>query len=397
MTSHDDLQDYDETQHTTQKDLDIDTKVYFKDFSLKDELMRSITDVQFEHPSKVQQLCIPKAILGVDILCQAKSGTGKTAVFVLSTLQQVNPIEKETLVVTVVHTKELALQVKNEFLRFTKGLNITVDCFYGGQPLVDNINVLKDGQPNIVIGTPGRLLHLLNERFLKFNHVKHFVMDEVDELISDLSMRWDVQQIFTKTPVNKQTMMFTATMNKETQLDCLKFLRDPHVISVDEEKKLTLHGLLQNYMMVNESDKLARLEELIDNTDFTQLVIFVREKGRAGWLSRQLKNKGFPSVEIHAGMSVAERMSRFQRFKDVKERILVSTDLMARGIDVADVNVVINYDMPDTADTYLHRVGRAGRFETKGTAISFVESASDVTVLNDVQSRFEVNIKNLDE
>jgi len=367
---------------------------YFKDFLLRDELNNSIQDVQFEHPSEVQQLCIPKAILGVDILCQAKSGTGETAVFVLSTLQQLTPVEKETSIIVIVHTKELALQVKNEYVRFTNHFKgVTIEEFYGGRPIEEDFKRLENGLPTIYIGTPGRTLDLLNKRMVYFRHVKHFIIDEVDECLSDLPMRYDIQQIFIKTPLQKQTMMYTATLPEEIKIDCLKFLREPHIISIGEEKKLTLHGLSQSYCMVREDEKFKMLETILDNTEFTQLVIFSRDKHRAAWLTRQLRAKGFPAIDIHSAMSTSERMERFKRFKEVKERILVTTNLLARGIDVQDVNIVINYDMPESAETYLHRVGRAGRFETKGSAITFVESAADTTILNDVQSRFEVSIK----
>lgn len=398
MPSESELSAYEEHEPSHKKQPTLISTAYFKDFLLRDELNTSIQDVQFEHPSEVQQLTIPKAILGVDILCQAKSGTGKTAVFVLSTLHQLQPIDKETSIVVLVHTKELALQVKHEYLRFiTHFQNVTVEEFYGGRSIEEDAKKLENGSPTIFIGTPGRTLDLLNRRMVYFRHVKFFVIDEVDTCIVDLSMRYDIQRIFYKTPVNKQTMMFTATLSEEIKGDCLKFLKTPHVICVDEERKLTLHGLSQSYCMVKEADKLQRLEDLIDNTEFTQLVIFVRDKGRASWLTRQLKGKGFPAVDIHAGMTTQERMERFKRFKEVKERILVTTNLMARGIDVQDVNVVVNYDMPEDADTYLHRVGRAGRFETKGVAVSFVESAADVTILNDIQARFELSIKNVDD
>lgn len=398
MHKEEELAAYDENKVTQQEKLGLVSTAYFSDFLLKDELNRSITEVQFDHPSEVQQQCIPKAILGADILCQAKSGTGKTAVFVLASLNQINPIENETSILVICHTKELAIQIKNEYKRFTTNFkNITVDSFYGGNSVEEDIKKLEKGSPTIFIGTPGRTFDLLNRRVLYFRHVKHFIVDEVDECIADLAKRFDIQRILYKTPLNKQSMMFTATLNEETKQDCLKFLKDPHVVLVGEESKLTLHGLKQTYCVVEERNKLNMLENIIDSTEFTQMVIFVRDKYRAKFLASTLKKKGFPTQEIHSGMTTNERMAMYKRFKEVQDRILVTTNLMARGVDFQDVNVVVNYDMPENAETYLHRVGRAGRFETKGSAFTFVEGAKDKEVLRDVQARFEVSIKDMEK
>ena len=364
----------------------------FRDFLLREELNRVIKELGLEHPSEVQQECIPKAILGVDILCQAKSGTGKTVVFVVSTLQQLNPIPKETSILVFVNTKEMAEQVKGEFLRFTKHFeNVTVDSFIGGVSISEDIARLNGNSPTVFIGTPGRTYDLFKRKEVSFRHVRHFIVDECDHIISNMRMRWDVQRIFMATDRSKQTMMFSATFSNETRGDCLKFLDNPHQIVI-EEPKLKLHGLEQVYVTAEEDSKERSLEDILDGTDFNQAVIFVRDKRRAKTLSEYLNQKGFPSIEIHSFMSTSVRLERFEMFKAIKYRILVSTDLMSRGIDIQDVNLVINYDMPDDVNTYLHRVGRAGRFETKGIAVSIVSTKADSVVLNEVQARFEVSI-----
>lgn len=370
--------------------------LHFKDFLLRDELVKAIHDVQFEHPSEVQQLTIPKATMGVDILCQAKSGTGKTAVFVLSSLQQITFIPKETLVLVIAHTKELVKQIEFEFKRFAMQMpHVTIKSFTGGKDIKADIIALEESMPTVFVGTLGRTLDLVKRKVASFRHLKHFIVDEADEIVSDLKNRFVLQKILYKTPKEKQTMFFTATLSVEVKKDCLKFLRSPHIVCVDE-KRLTLHGLDQSYKIITEEEKLDYLTSLLDNIEFSQLVIFCGDKQRVDALSRVIREKGFPSLVIHSGMDTTTREDNFKRFRDGKERVLVTTNLMARGIDVADVNVVINFDMSDSADTYLHRVGRAGRFETKGMAISFIESAEDKAVLEDIQSRFEVNIKSLD-
>ncbi|KAI9342116.1 ATP-dependent RNA helicase uap56 [Pilaira anomala] len=372
----------------------------FRDFLLKPELLRSIVDCGFEHPSEVQQECIPQSILGMDVLCQAKSGMGKTAVFVLATLQQLEPVNGEVSVIVLCHTRELAFQIKNEYARFSKYLpDIRTEVFYGGVPMTKDIELLKDKSkcPHILVGTPGRVLALIREKHLKLANVKHFVLDECDKMLEQLDMRRDVQDIFRATPHHKQVMMFSATLAKEMRPVCKKFMQNPLEIYVDDEAKLTLHGLQQFYIKMEEKEKNRKLNDLLDTLEFNQVCIFVRSVSRANELNRILSDCNFPSICIHSQMSQDERIKRYKSFKDFEKRIMVATDIFGRGIDIERVNIVINYDMPDSADTYLHRVGRAGRFGTKGLGITFVSDEKDTQVLNDVQSRFEVNIVPLPE
>merc|ERR1712028_308712 len=267
----------------------------FRDFLLKPELLRATVDCGFEHPSEVQHACIPQAILGTDILCQAKSGMGKTAVFVLACLQQIDASEKTVKVLVVCHTRELAYQIKHEFDRFAKYFEaVKTGVIFGGMPIAKDKEMLKDSCPHVLIGTPGRVLALCREKDLKL--------------------------------------------------------------------------------------------------EFNQVVIFVKSVQRATALDKLLVECSFPSLAIHSGLKQEERINRYKQFKEFQKRIMVCTDLFGRGIDIERVNIVTNYDMPDDGDSYLHRVGRAGRFGTKGLALSFVASDEDEAVLKNVQERFEVNI-----
>merc|ERR1719230_138924 len=181
-------------------------------------------------------------------------------------------------------------------------------------------------------------------------------------------------------------------MTSDVREVCKKFMSDPHEIRVDDESKLTLHGLLQYYVKLSEKEKNRKLNDLLDALEFNQVVIFVKSVQRAIALDKLLVECSFPSIAIHSGLKQEERIARYKQFKDFQKRIMVSTDLFGRGIDIERVNIVINYDMPDDSDSYLHRVGRAGRFGTKGLAISFVSTEEDEGVLKNVQERFEVNI-----
>merc|ERR1711865_78175 len=371
----------------------------FKDFLLKPELQRAIQDCGFEHPSEVQSECIPQAILGMDVLCQAKSGMGKTAVFVLTTLQQLEPVEGEVGVLVMCHTRELAYQINEEFTRFTKYLpDCRTKVIYGGEPIKKHRDELKESVPHIVVATPGRLLALAKDKTLDLSKVKHFVLDECDQMLEQLDMRKAVQDIFKETPREKQVMMFSATLSKDIRKVCKKFMTDPVMeVFIDDESKLTLHGLQQHYVKLAENEKNRKLNDLLDALEFNQVVIFVKSVQRAIQLDKLLQECNFPSVAIHARIEQAERIELYQSFKDFKHRILVSTDIWGRGIDIERVNIVINYDMPEVSDTYLHRVGRAGRFGTKGLAITFVSNDEDTKTLEDVQSRFEVSITQLPE
>jgi ATP-dependent RNA helicase UAP56/SUB2 len=371
----------------------------FRDFVLKPELLRAINDCGFEHPSEVQHNCIPQAILGGDIICQAKSGMGKTAVFVLATLHQITPVAGEVHAIVLCHTRELAFQIQKEYERFSKYLpDIKSRVFFGGVPVKTDLEALANEKPHIVVGTPGRIMDLgVEKKALDLSHIKHFVLDECDVMLSKLDMRAVVQKIFMATPQEKQVMMYSATLDPEIRPVCRKFCIDgAQEIFIDDDTKLTLHGLTQFYVKLDEAAKNRKLTDLLDNLDFNQVVIFVSKPQRAKELSRLLEDCNFPSICIHgAPMKQEERITRFKLFKEFNKRILVSTDLFGRGIDIERVNIVINYDFPDQSDQYLHRVGRAGRFGTKGLAISFVSSEADTEIFTKVQERFAVSVPEL--
>ncbi|CAF4804382.1 ATP-dependent RNA helicase WM6 [Pieris napi] len=414
MADNDDLLDYEDEEQADQQTADGATEAApkkevkgsyvsihssgFRDFLLKPEILRAIVDCGFEHPSEVQHECIPQAVLGMDILCQAKSGMGKTAVFVLATLQQLEPSENHVYVLVMCHTRELAFQISKEYERFSKYMaGVKVSVFFGGMPIQKDEEVLKTACPHIVVGTPGRILALVNSKKLNLKHLKHFILDECDKMLESLDMRRDVQEIFRNTPHGKQVMMFSATLSKEIRPVCKKFMQDPMEVYVDDEAKLTLHGLQQHYVKLKENEKNKKLFELLDVLEFNQVVIFVKSVQRCIALAQLLTDQNFPAIGIHRNMSQDERLSRYQQFKDFQKRILVATNLFGRGMDIERVNIVFNYDMPEDSDTYLHRVARAGRFGTKGLAITMVSDENDAKILNEVQDRFDVNITELPE
>lgn len=349
----------------------------------------------------MQHEAIPQALLGMDVLCCARSGMGKTAVFVLTTLNNVVFKEGEVSVLALTHTRELAFQIGKEYERFSKYLAAAkVAVIFGGVPVAQHVKLLADEKPNIVVGTPGRVADLIEKGALKVDRIKHFILDECDKMLETVDMRTTVQKIFLRTPHEKQVMMFSATMAPDVRAICHKFMNDPMEIEVGDKQKLTLSGLAQYYVKLKPEEKNRKLTDLLDALDFNQVVIFVSKQVRATELDRLLRECNFPSMCIHGQMKQEERISRYNAFRKFEARILVATNLFGRGIDIERVNVVINYDFPSVddkskeppADQYLHRVGRAGRFGTKGLAISFLSSDEDVKAMDEVQARFEVKI-----
>lgn len=345
--------------------------------------------------SIVQQVCIPQSILGTDVLCQAKSGLGKTAVFVLSSLQQLEPVDGEVSTLVICHTRELAYQIRNEYSRFSKYTpEIRTEVFYGGTDIKKDHEKLKNKEtcPHIIVATPGRLRALVRDKYLRANNVKNFIIDECDKVLEGIDMRRDVQEVFKLTPHQKQVMMFSATLSQEIRPICKKFMQNPLEIYVDDEAKLTLHGLQQYYLKLAEREKNRKLSYLLDSLEFNQVIIFVKSTARAEELNELLCSCNFPSIAVHSNLPQEERINRYKSFKEFNKRICVSTDVFGRGIDIERINLAINYDLPNEADQYLHRVGRAGRFGTKGLAISFVSTEDDEKVLAKIQERFDVKI-----
>ncbi len=308
-----------------------------------------------------------------------------------------------SLPLSLLPSPPLTSKICHEFERFSVYMpGVKVANFFGGLPIKQHKDLLKADTPHIIVGTPGRLKQLSKEGDLKLGGVRHFIIDECDKVLDNIEMRSDVQALFKGTPHDKQVMMFSATLASEVRPVCKKFMTDPMEIYVDDEAKLTLHGLVQHYIMLDEASKNRKLNDLLDALDFNQVVIFVKSVARAKELNKLLVECNFPAICIHSAMKQDERLAVYKQFKEGQKRILVATDLVGRGIDIERVNIVINYDMPETdakhgngADTYLHRVGRAGRFGTKGLAITFVSSEADSAVLNQVQERFDVDIKPL--
>jgi len=299
------------------------------------------------------------------------------------------------------HTRELAVQIKKEFDRFKKYLTapaIRCEVLTGGLDVGPQRDVLKNNTPHVVVGTPGRVAQLVQEGALNLKNIKFFVLDECDKVLETPDMRQQMQDSFRKTPHDKQVMMFSATFSQEARKIAKKFMQEePLEIYIDDASKLSLDALVQYYVKIDENHKITKLMDILDKLDFNQVIIFVKSVSRCTTLAGVLEKANFPTEFIHARLKQTERNKRFQDFKDFKFRILLSTELLGRGVDFEKVNVVVNYDMPADDTSYLHRVARAGRFGTKGVAISFITTDEDQTVLDAVQAKYVSQIPEMPE
>jgi ATP-dependent RNA helicase UAP56/SUB2 len=276
---------------------------------LRDELKNAIATLGFEHPSEVQQQCLPHSLLGLDVLCQAKAGMGKTAVFVLTILNRLQEFHKEGVVTCLIlaNVRELALQITREFKRFLTNLSYKTQMIIGGENIIEQVEKLKKDKPEIIVATPGRVLSLIKKGTLDVSQVKIFVIDECDKMLKELDMRADVQAIFKSTPHQKQVMMFSATLPNDIRDVCRKFMNKQFEVLVDDENNLILEGLQQYYVTLKESEKNKKLNEILDMLQFNQVIIFVKSIPRCRELNKLLNECNFPSIAIHGDLPQEER------------------------------------------------------------------------------------------
>lgn len=347
----------------------------FESFHLKRELLMGIFEAGFEKPSPIQEEAIPVALMGRDILARAKNGTGKTAAFVIPTLEKIKPKYNKIQALMLVPTRELALQTSQVVKTLAKHMNINTMVTTGGTSLRDDILRLHD-PVHVMVGTPGRVLDLASRKLAVFDECKVFVMDEADKMLS-WEFRKIIEQIlkfFPQSDSNSgnayQSLLFSATFPITVKSFMDQYLYKPYEINLMDE--LTLKGITQYYAFVEERQKLHCLNTLFSKLQINQAIIFCNSTNRVELLARKITELDYSCYYSHARMPQAERNKVFHEFRQGKVRNLVCTDLLTRGIDIQAVNVVINFDFPKTAETYLHRIGRSGRFGHYGIAINLI-------------------------
>ncbi|KAJ9316521.1 hypothetical protein DTO271D3_3326 [Paecilomyces variotii] len=340
----------------------------FEDFYIKRELMMGIFEAGFEKPSPIQEETIPVALTGRDILARAKNGTGKTAAFVIPTLERINPKSTKTQALILVPTRELALQTSQVCKTLGKHLGVNVMVTTGGTGLMDDIIRLND-PVHIIVGTPGRVLDLASKGVADLSECHTFVMDEADKLLSP-EFTPVIEQLLSFHPKDRQIMLFSATFPLIVKSFKDKHMRNPYEINLMDE--LTLRGITQYYAFVEEKQKVHCLNTLFSKLQINQSIIFCNSTNRVELLAKKITELGYSCFYSHARMLQHNRNRVFHDFRNGVCRNLVCSDLLTRGIDIQAVNVVINFDFPKNAETYLHRIGRSGRFGHLGLAINLI-------------------------
>ncbi|CAK9263803.1 unnamed protein product [Sphagnum jensenii] len=340
----------------------------FEDYFLKRELLMGIYEKGFERPSPIQEESIPIALTGSDIIARAKNGTGKTAAFSIPAIEKIDSNKNFIQVLLLVPTRELALQTSQVCKELAKHLNIQIMVSTGGTSLRDDIMRLY--QPvHMLVGTPGRILDLVNKGVCTLHECTMLVMDEADKLLSP-EFQPLVEQLISYLPKNRQILLYSATFPVTVKSFKDRFLRKPYVINLMDE--LTLKGITQYYAFVEERQKVHCLNTLFSKLQINQSIIFCNSVNRVELLAKKITELGYSCFYIHAKMLQSHRNRVFHDFRNGACRNLVSSDLFTRGIDIQAVNVVINFDFPKNSETYLHRAGRSGRFGHLGLAVSLI-------------------------
>ena len=341
----------------------------FAEFGLEPKVLQAITELGFEEATPIQSKSIPIALTGSDLIGQAQTGTGKTAAFGIPLINKIPTSEERIVALIMTPTRELAIQVADEIGKLTRYKGLRTLPIYGGQEIGRQIRALKK-HPQIIIGTPGRLLDHINRKTIKLTDVQTVVLDEADEML-DMGFMEDITSILSLVPEDRQTMLFSATMPPNIQRLAQQFLRNPEHVSVIP-KQVSAPLIDQAYIEVHERQKFEALSRLIDMESPELAIIFGRTKRRVDELSEALQKRGYSAEGLHGDLSQNQRDNVMRKFRDGSIDVLVATDVAARGLDVSGVTHVINFDLPQDPESYVHRIGRTGRAGKEGTAWSFV-------------------------
>jgi len=361
----------------------------FDGMNLREDLLRGIFAYGFEKPSAIQQRAIKPVVLGKDVIAQAQSGTGKTATFAISILQCLDLSINECQALVLAPTRELAHQSTKVIQNIGDFMSVKVHACVGGTTIKDDVQKLKSGV-HVVVGTPGRVNDMIVRRILKLQEVRLFILDEADEMLSR-GFKDQIYEVFKYLPENVQCALFSATMPLPVLDVTQKFMREPVRILVKKDE-LTLEGIKQFFIMIEREDwKLETLCDLYETLTITQAIIYCNTRRKVDWLTEEMAKKDFTVSAMHGDMEQKERDVIMREFRSGSSRVLITTDLLARGIDVQQVSLVINYDLPNNRENYIHRIGRSGRFGRKGVAINFL-TEKDYMDLKDIEKFYNTEI-----
>jgi len=368
---------------------DVKVTSSFDSMGLREELLRGIYAYGFEKPSAIQQRAIAPILKGRDVIAQSQSGTGKTTIFCVGVLQMINTKSKETQALCLSPTRELAEQSRNVMLAFGDYMQVSCHACIGGKSVGEDMRTLSSGV-HVVSGTPGRVYDMIRRRSLKTKSIKMLVIDEADEMLGR-GFKEQIYDIYRYLPPQTQVVLVSATMPHDVLEMTTKFMQDPIRILVKRDE-LTLEGIKQFFVAVEKEEwKFDTLCDLYDILTITQAVIFCNTKLKVDWLTTKMREANFTVSSMHGDMPQKERDTIMTDFRAGKSRVLIATDVWGRGLDVQQVSLVINYDLPNSRELYIHRIGRSGRFGRKGVAINFVKN-DDIRILRDIEQYYGTQI-----
>jgi len=380
-----------ERKRTKQYETSANIKVVtsFDEMDLNSNLLKGIFQAGFTEPSAVQARAITPIIEGRDVVAQSQSGTGKTTIFCIGVLNQIDTRKSELQALVLSPTRELAEQSQNVMLSLGEYMKARVHSCIGGHSVAEDMRVLQGGV-HVVSGTPGRTFDMISRNALNTRHIRMLVIDEADEMLQR-NFKTQIYDIYRYLPPHTQIIVLSATLSPEVLEVTDKFMNDPVRILVKRDE-LTLEGIKLFFVAVEKEDwKFDTLIDLYDTLTVTQAVIFCNTKKKVDWLTDRMRKANFTVSAIHGDMPQRERDAITEEFREGQSRVLICTDVFGRGIDVAQVSLVINYDLPNSRELFIHRVGRSGRFGRKGVAINFVKN-DDIQILRDIEQFYSTQI-----
>jgi ATP-dependent RNA helicase len=361
----------------------------FDDMKLGDDLLRGIYAYGFERPSAIQRRAIVPILAGRDCVCQARSGTGKTATFSISLLQSIDVRLKDVQALVLSPTRELAVQIAGVLSSLGEHMKVQVHACVGGKSVGDDVKRLETGV-HVVSGTPGRVFDMIKRRHLRTKAIRMWVLDEADEMLQE-GFKEQIYDVYRYLPHSTQVVLVSATLPRDVLKIAAKLMTDPLQILVKRDE-ITLEGIRQFFIAVEREEwKFDTLCDLYNTLTITQAVIFCNTRKKVEWLAHQMRQANFTVAHMHGEMSQSDRDAVMQSFRSGDKRVLITTDIWARGIDVSQVSLVVNYDLPNNRENYIHRIGRSGRFGRRGVAINFVKS-DDIRALRDIEQFYQTRI-----
>ena len=361
----------------------------FDGMGIREDLLRGLYSYGFEKPSAIQQRAIVPITSGRDVIAQAQSGTGKTSMISLALCQMLDTNTREVQALVLSPTRELATQTEKTALALGNFMSVQVHACIGGRSIGEDIRKLDHGV-HIVSGTPGRVFDMIKRRNLRTRNIKALILDEADEMLNK-GFKEQIYDVYRYLPPETQVVLVSATLPQEVLEMTTKFMTDPVRILVKRDQ-LTLEGIKQFFVAVEKEEwKFDTLCDLYDTLTITQAVIFCNTKRKVDWLTDKMRQNNFTVSSMHGDMPQKERDAIMGEFRGGTTRVLITTDVWARGIDVQQVSLVINYDLPNNRENYIHRIGRSGRYGRKGVAINFVK-ADDVRILRDIEQYYSTQI-----